>query len=597
MALTKVQTGSIQDNAVTEAKIDAAYATSLNTNPAFTGTDGIVLPKGTTAQRPSDVQSGELRFNTTTNLAEYYDGNNWKSIDSPPTVTQIAIAGRAAGTTGYIDGDAVGGDSTSTSIVISGSLFASGASVSFITENGSQTAVTPTSTTINNTSQITVQVDGTDFLNADEPYTVKVTNLSGLAGSLADAIFVDFAPSFATATDTNIGTVYDGVSDHSGLTTVAATDADSDSITHTISSGSLPNGMSLTTAGAFTGTVSSSPSSLTEYTFTVQAATTRQTVTRQFKISAIDNPYISASGGTTLTSGDYKTHVFTSPGNFVVSGSGVPSVSGTVEYLVVAGGAGGSGSHGGGGGAGGMRYNYPSPATGGLSVSAQTYPITVGSGGSGRGNGPGAQASIIGGSGGNSVFSSITSAGGGGGGYSSQNSNAGEQAADGGSGGGGGAQGNQVGRGEGNTPSVSPPQGNPGGAGYGSPIYPGGGGGGKGAAGQTPSGSPSGGGAAGIGEGIATTFFGPTAPSYGTGGPSGSLRYFAGGGGGGVHSGNSHAGAPPAGGGGAGGTNANNNPGDSATGNTGGGGGGSNGQNQTSGSGGSGIVAIRYKFQ
>jgi len=597
MALTKVQTGSIQDNAVTEAKIDAAYATSLNTNPAFTGTDGIVLPKGTTAQRPSDVQSGELRFNTTTNLAEYYDGNNWKSIDSPPTVTQIAIAGRSAGTTGYIDGDAVGGDSTSTSIVISGSLFATGASVSFITENGSATTVTPSSTTINNTSQITVQVDGTDFLNADEPYGVKVTNLSGLAGTLADAIFVDFAPSFATAADTNIGTVIDNQTDFSGLSSVATTDADSDTITHTISAGSLPNGMSLQTNGTFTGTASSLPSSSTEYTFTVQAATTRQTVTRQFKISAIDNPYISATGGTTLTSGNYKTHVFTSPGTFAVSGAGVPSLSGTVEYLVVAGGAGGSGSHGGGGGAGGMRYNYPSPATGGLSISAQSYPITVGSGGSGRSSGGGSQAGIIGGSGGNSVFSSITSAGGGGGAYSSQNSNAGEQGADGGSGGGGGANGQPAGKGTGNSPPVSPPQGNPGGAGWGSPIYPGGGGGGKGGAGQTPGNSSSGGGAAGQGEGISDDFFGPTHASYGTGGPSGTLRYFAGGGGGGVHSGNSHASAPASGGGGAGGTNANNNPGDSASANTGGGGGGSNGHNGTSGSGGSGLVAIRYRYQ
>ena len=57
-------------------------------------------------------------------------------------------------------------------------------------------------------------------------------------------------------------------------------------------------------------------------------------------------PYISATGGTITTDGDYKVHSFTTVGNtnFVVTGSG------TVEYLVI---GGGGGASGGGGGAGG----------------------------------------------------------------------------------------------------------------------------------------------------------------------------------------------------------------------------------------------------
>src|SRR6056300_614150 len=73
--------------------------------------------------------------------------------------------------------------------------------------------------------------------------------------------------------------------------------------------------------------------------------------------------FISATGGTITTSGDYKIHTFTGDGCFVVSslGCGIPCAqASTVDYMVVAGGAGGA--HGintqyssGGGGAGGAR--------------------------------------------------------------------------------------------------------------------------------------------------------------------------------------------------------------------------------------------------
>ncbi len=560
-------------------------------NRKFTGTNGIKLPSGTAAQRVNE--SGRIRFNTDTNLAEYYDGTDWKSIDAPPTITSFTIDGGSSVTATHIDRTA-GGTST---FVITGSNFdTTSGTVIFEPESGGSN-ISVQSITRTNSSSFTVTVTRADFLEANDPYAIKLTNGSGLAATLASAVDVNAPPAFATAADTNLGTVQNGhtaTQYDANLTTAAATDAEGDAITHTISAGTLPNGMSIEADGTFTGTASSLSATLTERTFTVQAATSKGTTTRQFKINEIANAYQAATGGTVLTSGDYKTHVFTSPGTFAVSAAG--PLSNSVEYLVVAGGGGGSGSHGGGGGAGGMRENYPSPATGGLAVSSSpgSYPVTVGSGGGGRGPGPGASTGIIGGQGGQSVFSTITSTGGGGGAYSESSNRPGDKGAPGGSGGGGGNGGN--GGGSGNTPSVSPPQGNNGGGGYGGPVFPGGGGGGKGTAGQTPGGSSSPGGVAGVGEGMATTYFGPTAPSYGTPGPSGSNRYFAGGGGGGVHSTNNY---QPGGygGGGRGQTNNAGTSGQNATGNTGGGGGGSNGQGQTSGSGGSGVVAIRYKFQ
>ena len=302
--------------------------------------------------------------------------------------------------------------------------------------------------------------------------------------------------------------------------------------------------------------------------------------------------FISATGGTVLTSGDFKTHIFTGDGCFVVSCVGNPGGSDTVEYLVVAGGGGGGFTAAGGGGAGGYRQNYPNPTSTGLPVSASTYPVTVGGGGTGAPGTPGNGAS-----GSNSVFSTITSAGGGGG-ASGSGPGAGGTATAGGSGGGGAGgtsnSGPAVG-GAGNTPPVSPPQGNSGGTSAtpaGSPVFGGSGGGGAGASGTSGSTSVAGNG--GIGSPLADTFFGPTAPSYGTPGPVGSTRYFSGGGGGSSDS-NNPGGNGGSGGGGAGGIFGVRNSSDGSA-NTGGGGGGSC-YSEPPRPGGKGIVAIRYKFQ
>ena len=297
-------------------------------------------------------------------------------------------------------------------------------------------------------------------------------------------------------------------------------------------------------------------------------------------------PFVAATGGnTTITCGDYKTHIFTGPGPFCVSNNGAAPGSNTVEYLVVAGGAGGgTGSGGGGGGAGGYRTTYPSPATGGLPVSIQCYPITVGAGGTATSTPPYPPAETNNGS--NGIFSSITSTGGGGGGQEGTYS----IGADGGSGGGGSYTGCSVG-GSGNTPPTPVSQGNDGGDGGCS--YGGGGGGGGSAVGVDHCGGS--GGAGGAGTPLACAAIGPTSPTYGTPGPSPG-RYFAGGGGGGGQSPGPTYGPGGAGGGGRGGYHPGPTGGTPGTINTGGAGGGGGGTTN-SGTGGSGIVIIRYKFQ
>ena len=48
----------------------------------FTGTDGIVIPSGTTAQRPVSPATGTMRFNTTDGRFEGYNGTAWVPIDT-----------------------------------------------------------------------------------------------------------------------------------------------------------------------------------------------------------------------------------------------------------------------------------------------------------------------------------------------------------------------------------------------------------------------------------------------------------------------------------------------------------------------------------
>lgn len=104
--------------------------------------------------------------------------------------------------------------------------------------------------------------------------------------------------------------------------------------------------------------------------------------------------FIEATGGTTTTYEDngtfYKSHTFTSSGNFVVNSLSSQSALNELDYLIIAGGGGGGGNStghaSGGGGAGGFLTTVtpvPSDQTADskFTVTATTFGIVVGSGG------------------------------------------------------------------------------------------------------------------------------------------------------------------------------------------------------------------------
>lgn len=54
---------------------DGTRGPDISGNIIFSGTSYTVLPKGTTAQRPTGINPGSIRFNTETKEVEQYNGS------------------------------------------------------------------------------------------------------------------------------------------------------------------------------------------------------------------------------------------------------------------------------------------------------------------------------------------------------------------------------------------------------------------------------------------------------------------------------------------------------------------------------------------
>jgi hypothetical protein len=209
-------------------------------NRKFTGIIGEKISTGTTVQRDTSFGAGTLRFNTSTALMEYYTGTEWKSIDAPPSITNFAVDGGSPLTSTFLIGT-----SSIATITINGSLFDTvGATILFEGSGGGN--VSPITTVRNSSNLLTVTVNTSSFNGTYEPYSIKVTNGSGLSATLEDCIISDTAPIFTTASGT-LGTISDSKRASYSLSTAAATDPDGDTITYSITSGSLPTGLSLIT--------------------------------------------------------------------------------------------------------------------------------------------------------------------------------------------------------------------------------------------------------------------------------------------------------------------------------------------------------------
>ena len=95
---------------------------------------------------------------------------------------------------------------------ITGSGFASGATVVFEPTSGGSN-VTANSVTVNSNTNITAVVnDRSTITEANDPYNVKITNVSGLSAALGEGLQVNSSPAFSVAAG-SLGSFIDGNSD------------------------------------------------------------------------------------------------------------------------------------------------------------------------------------------------------------------------------------------------------------------------------------------------------------------------------------------------------------------------------------------------
>ena len=612
MAISKVKENSITDAAVTDDKLASGITASKLTGalPAISGANLTGVSQFTaptiSSFTPTQSATADAAFSITITGANFQDTprvllqGNTGSVVTCDTVTFNSstelVATKAAGTLAEATYKVVVVNPDGIS-VISSSTYTNSATPVFVTSAGSLgTAVKNTAvsgdtfvitagdadsstitysetTSVLSTANLELEAfDAGDFTKVriissssttlpdsvtTYTFTIRATDP---AGKTADREFsigaiANTNPTFQTASG-SLGTIIDSSRDSYTLSTAAATDAEGDTLSYSITSGSMPAGLSFNTStAAITGTADAVGSdTTTNFTVTVSDGV-GGSASRAFAITVL------APAQTTYTSG---------------TGQFTPTFTAPIKILLVGGGGGGGQGHSGGGGGGGL-ISHPAYAV----TSGTSYPYSVGAGAGGQPNSLRAPDTTFGtGSGTDTTF--LTAIGGGSGGGSTPNSGTGN--GDGGSGGGkdhSGAPSRGQGI-QGSSPTISADSrtygfGHNGGtAPYSNPGHPSGGGGGAGGTGQDGQGGNQGG-SGGASKNMSSVF----------GSGIGSSGSFAGGGGGGCHQGGSGGGGGGAGAG-SGRSQGNSGPGQSATvANSGSGGGGG-------GAGAAGIISLKY---
>jgi hypothetical protein len=378
--------------------------TNLKIGNSFLG-----VPIGSTSNRPATATSGYMRYNSQTDLLEYFKAgsfNDWFSFSNPPNILSISPF--------YVS-------VTDPSITILGSSFSNSPSVLAIGNDGS--LFTAQSISVNGTQteiQATFPTSLIDNSNL-EPFDVKVISSTSLETILENAFVINNLPQF---------TLYGGNSSPfpvidisknisvtgTGLLDISASDPEHPNLTFTSSNlSSVAPSLTLNTDGTISGTTPN-PSEITTYIFNVTVDDGTNTISQNFQFRVYEQidvqfdstnlePYLTTTyidnGGSVISSpliGGFTLYQIvdtTAPSNNYTGGitrTGTFSLTNNLtltnscSFLLVAGGGGGgcssSGSAlgAGGGGAGGVVLGTQQtiePST------SRNYTIQVGRGGGG----------------------------------------------------------------------------------------------------------------------------------------------------------------------------------------------------------------------
>ena len=260
--------------------ISGASLTNVASTPASisdvanTSTGAFDVPAGTTAQRPGSPSTGYVRYNTTTTAMEVWNGSAWKGF-AAPGATITSISPTTAATTG-------------TTITITGTNFLTGATIKLYGNDG--TEYTPSSSSFTNATTYTFVTPALTVAN--EPYDIKLTNTTGDTVTRASLLDAGGSPTWTTAAG-SLGSITEvATGTHA---TVAASDPDGTALTYSVTTGSLPGGLSLHST---TGVISGDPTDVgsdTTTNFSISASDGVNATSRDFSMIVTNIPLGSAS--------------------------------------------------------------------------------------------------------------------------------------------------------------------------------------------------------------------------------------------------------------------------------------------------------------
>ena len=201
MSISKIKTGSITTDAITEAKVadNAIENEHLNTNVVLGQTELAEVAASNDIFLVYDTSSGTLKKILSSNVGI-----------TPPTFSSVSP-------TNVNTGDGTG----NATFTITGTNFDTNATAKLRTTSGVD--VNFDSVTRDSATQITAVIAISSLSNANEPYDVVIINGTGLQVVATDQININAQPVYVTAS----GSLGDNIVGQAGSFSVNATDPES----------------------------------------------------------------------------------------------------------------------------------------------------------------------------------------------------------------------------------------------------------------------------------------------------------------------------------------------------------------------------------
>jgi hypothetical protein len=252
------------------------------------GTGAIIVPSGTTDQRPATGINGMLRYNSTTGYMEAYTASGWGSIATPPSIQTISPASVAVA------------DVTTQVFTVGGAFFDAQTTIQL--QGSDSTKYDVTDFVFTNSGSIGFKM-GTlaSGQAANRPYNVVVTNGAGL--SVPSAATIGFTPIWTSPAAGATLSTFDTTASVTNTELAATDDVGGSGVTYSVPAANLPSGLTLNpTTGAITGTIGAAGT--TSVTFRVTDNVSGALAERTFSIVGVAPLYT------------FTTHTFTNVGRY-----------------------------------------------------------------------------------------------------------------------------------------------------------------------------------------------------------------------------------------------------------------------------------------